>query len=71
MKQGLNQGRNHDKKKEEFQREKYVEIISSIAKIICALCFLYLFIVSLGILSGGFQVLGGAKLNEVLHEYNS
>ena len=44
------------------------KILMSTLKILGALLFIYLFIFSIGLLSDGFQVLGGAFLNQILDQ---
>ena len=50
-------------------KKRFFTITGAVFKVLVALAFLYLFVVSLGILSSAFQVLGGAELNGLLSKY--
>ena len=47
----------------------FKEVAANVAKFVVFLIFLYLFILSLGILSDGFKVLSGTVLNEAIERY--
>jgi len=51
------------------QNKRRLETAGAVFKVFMAVVFLYFFIVSLGILSDGFQILGGASINKVLAEH--
>ena len=46
-----------------------IKVFKQILKFLSFLLFLYLFILSLGLLSDGFKVLSGTTLNDAIEEY--